>query len=661
MKGNLSVNKKTMKLKMICMLLLGALTLSAVACNTNDSSNTDTSNTAEQSIQTTEEATAEQATEKETDKNTVTEVVMLPEQEVKVISQNLLCDENTVADRATAMINSITALEPDSFGVQECVKAWANRIDSSLKDSYARVGVDCYGEDVGNFGTYVYYRKDKYKVIETDTFWMSTTPDVPSQYNNSANMMNRTCTWVILENIETGFRYVHVNCHLDWGDQTANVVQIQMVRNLILRFENMGYPVFATGDYNTKEGSVSYGQMLASESIADSRYVADKSTATISHYDNQASVDFCFVTQNKMQVLEFDIIHNVREGVKVSDHNGVYTYAKVASLPRQDHSNTLAEFSADTTVTCEKDAVSASRMTIRFPQAKSLDGSVADRYKVRFLTKGGEEIYSYVAHGNSYNPLQPLTATCRLSGGTIGERYVIEITPISIFGESGATISQEIEWIGVEPEEDVEISLEPDILNVVVEDNKVVDKTSNSYTLTQNGSVKISDGKMVFERAGNIRTSSLNAQYHKMTNGFTMSAHIVTSENLSGIAHYASNLHAGGFALYTQNGVMNFVVHNGANYVAATATVTSNTEYYVTGVFDGSKLYLYLDGALESTVDLGGAMKIPTVESAQFLCMGADANADGKGESNSQCTVYSVQIYSEILSDKDIASLYQSK
>ena len=660
MKGNLSVNKKTMKLKMICTLLLGALTLSGVACNTNDSGNTDTTNAVEQSIQTTEGATAEQATEKETEQKNDTEVVMLPEQEVKVISQNLLCDENTVSNRATAMINSITALEPDSFGVQECVKAWANRIDSSLKDSYARVGVDCYGEDVGNFGTYVYYRKDKYKVIETDTFWLSTTPDVPSQYNNTANVMNRTCTWVILENIETGFRYVHVNCHLDWADQNANVVQMQMIRSLILRFENMGYPVFATGDYNTKEGSVSYGQMLASELIADSRYVADKSSAIVSHYDNQASVDFCFVTQNKMQVLEFDIIHNVREGVEVSDHNGVYTHAKVASLPKQDHSNTFAEFSANTTITCEKDAVSASRMVIRFSQAKSLDGSVADRYKVRFMTKDGEEIYSYVAHGNSYNPLQPLTATCRLSGGTIGESYMVEIIPISIFGETGAAISQEIVWVGIEQEE-IETALEPDILNIVVEDNKVIDKTANKYSITQNGSVKISDGKMIFDRAGNVRTSSLNAQYPKMTNGFTLSAHIITSENLSGIAHYASNLHAGGFALYTQNGKMNFVVHNGSTYVSASATVTSNTEYYVTGVFDGSKLYLYLDGALEATVGLGGAMKIPTVESAQFLCMGADANADGTGESNSQCTVYSVQIYSNILSDKEIASLYQSK
>ncbi len=198
-------------------------------------------------------------------------------------------------------------------------------------------------------------------------------------------------------------------------------------------------------------------------------------------------------------------------------------------------------------------------------------------------------------------------------------------------------------------------------MNLSVNGNKVVDATNNNYTFTQNGSVEIADGKMVFKREGNVRTSALTVQYPKMTDGFTMSAHIVTSENLNGIAHYASNLHAGGFALYTQNGKLNFVVHNGSTYVSASATVQSNTEYYATGVFDGSKLYLYVNGTLEATVDLGGAMKIPTVESAQFLCIGADANADGKGESNSQCTVYSVQIYSKILSDKEVAYLYQNK
>lgn len=656
----MKLHNKPLFLKALCLFLLGTLPLTCISC---DTSKPDTDNTTLSTEQITEnkesDAPAASETEETTEPAEVIEtepIVMLPEQEVKVISQNLLCDEHTVSQRYSAMIQSFLAVEPDSIGVQECIKAWANRLDAKIGDKYARVGVDCYGEDTGNFGTYVYYRKDKYKPIASNTFWMSTTPDVPSQYNNAANMMNRTCTWVILENIKTGFRYVHVNCHLDWGDQTANVVQMQMIRSLILRFEDMGYPVFATGDYNTKEGLVSYGQMLASELIADSRYVAEKTTSTVSHYGNQSSVDFCFVTKNKMQVLEFDVMHNVRSDVEVSDHNGLFVHAKVSSLQKQEHSATIPQFTDDIAIEGKQDIVSAQRMEIAFAQARSADGSVADHYEVKLSASDGSVICETVAYGNSYRPLQPLTASCKLSGGDSDATYTVEITPVSIFGEKGTSITQDVKWLGVHVEEIAPPNA--DILDVSVQDGKVVDATSNGYEIKTLGKVTVTEDAMVFNKGGNIRTSTITSQYPKMTDGFSMEAVITTSNDLSPIAHYASNLHAGGFALYTQNGMLNFVVHNGTTYVPVTAKVEKNTKYHVVGVFDGTNLMLYINSELAGTVALDGAMKIPTVEGAKYLCFGADTNADGSGESPSQCTVYSVKIYSKILSDNEIVYVY---
>ena len=656
----MKMHRKSFILKAICLLLLGIMPLSCISCNTSPSDTDSTSAPGEQTTESNEITTAAQ-TEVETessDEHNTTPIVMLPAQEVKVFSQNMLCDEHTVSERDDAMIKSLLSIEVDSFGVQECIKAWANRLDSKLGDKYARVGVDCNGDNVGNFATYIYYLKDKYKVIASDTFWMSTTPDVPSVFNDSANMMNRTCTWAILEDVKTGFRYVHINCHLDWGDQNANVVQIQMIRDLMLRFEAMGYPVFATGDYNTKEGSVSYGQMLASELIADSRYVAKKTTNTVSHFANKSSVDFCFVSVEKMDVLEFDIMENTRYDVEVSDHNGVYTYASVYSLPAQKHDGTLVQFASDVTVTGKQDPLSQARMVISFPQARSADGMVANRYEVRMLTLDGEVVYSCTAYGNSYRSLQPLTASCILTKGAEGESYKLEITPISMFGEKGNTITQEIKWLGVEI--DTNAPTNPDIVDISVKDGEVVDSSPNGHVISQNGKVTVSENAMIFNKTGNIRTSSIKNQYAKMTDGFTLSARIKTGESLSEYAHFASNLHAGGFALYTLNGKMNFVVHNGSAYISVSAAVEKNTEYHAVGVFDGTKLYLYLDGVLAGSVDLNGQMAIPQVESAQFLCIGADANADGKGESNGQCTVYSVQIFSAILTEKEINHLYQN-
>ena len=83
------------------------------------------------------------------------------------MGQNLLTgNANSINSRADTMAEYFLSLNLDSIGVQECVEAWANALDARLTN-YARVGVECgSGKDKGSFATYVYYRKDKYRVIE---------------------------------------------------------------------------------------------------------------------------------------------------------------------------------------------------------------------------------------------------------------------------------------------------------------------------------------------------------------------------------------------------------------------------------------------------------------------------------------------------------------
>ena len=609
--------------------------------------------TTEAKVETTEAKV--ETTEKETETETeAPDPSKLPSQEVKVLSQNVLCDENTISRRATAMANSILAIMPDSFGVQECTKTWTKHLDIDLK-AYNRVGVDCMGNDLGEFSTYIYYLKDKYRVIDSSTFWMSNTPDVPSQFNDHVNVMNRTCTWAILENKTTGFRYVHVNCHLDWADASANLVQIQMIRDLILRFEEMGYPVFATGDFNSKEGTDSYKAMLSASSIADTRYVANKTTDVVSHYGNKGSVDFCFVTKNKMQVLEFDIIHNVRDGVEVSDHNGVYAYAVVQSLPIQDHSKTAVAFPEDAKINAVKDPRYGALMSVTFDQAKTLEGSVASSYEVVIRYENGTEFYSDTVYGSQYCIVQPTTVNFKLSDGISGHTYTIEITPVSIFGEKGEPITSTMEWVA-DPNAP-EPPPAPDVVDISVKDGKVIDSTENNIEITQLDTVSVTADAMVFNKEGIVRTSSLAGLYGKMIDGFTMEAVVTTTKELNPMAHFASNLHAGGFGLYTHQGLLHFRLHNGKEYISVTYSVEANTTYHVVGKFDGKNLVLYINGEKVNSVVLGGAMKLPTVAGAEFLCIGGDADAKGVGENRSQCTVYRVGIYSAVLSDSEIKAL----
>ncbi len=650
----MKINKKFAFCSVFCYILILATLLTFVSCEQKDSDETNT--TATTTTTTTTVPTPDSDPDPTPDPDPVQ---MLPAQELKILDQNVMCNTDSISARAPEMAAYLLASGADSIGVQECVSQWATILDQELGGKYARVGVDINGADKGWFATYVYYRKDKYRVIDTDTFWMSTTPDVPSKYSETVDM-NRTCTWVILEDIQTGFRYVHMNCHLDWMDKSVNVVQTQMIRNMMIRFAEMGYPVFATGDYNTPEGSISYGQMLSCELIVDSKHVAETTTDTPSHHGEGASIDYCFVTADNITVHEYDVIDHIHNGVEVSDHNGIYVHATVHSLPKQSHKDALPQFADGTEIQTTKSLAAATQMNIQFPQAKSADGWVAKHYDVKMYDSDGKFVYQTIAYANSNRPLQPLTVSTQLIGGMPGNNYQIRITPISVFGECGNTLIQTVTWLG-EPLVALPVDA-PDILDVSVKDGVVADASPNHFTISQNGSVNVTQNAMVFDKSGNIRTSLISdSEYAKMTDGFTMEVVLTTGNDIQSSLPYVCNHHAGGFGINCDGGRIAFSVHNGSSYIYTYASIEKNTTYHIVGIYDGTYVRIYLNGVFVAMEEVVGSMKIPTVDSAKFLCFGADSDASGNGEYPSEVTVYSTAIYSQILTDGQVLYLYQNQ
>ena len=78
------------------------------------------------------------------------EVDMLPEQEVRIVSINLLGDNKNTDARGELLADLINPLAPDSIGVQECRSAWENAMEHEFGDRYARVGLDCNGKHNGS-------------------------------------------------------------------------------------------------------------------------------------------------------------------------------------------------------------------------------------------------------------------------------------------------------------------------------------------------------------------------------------------------------------------------------------------------------------------------------------------------------------------------------
>ena len=135
-----------------------------------------------------------------------------------------------------------------------------------------------------------------------------------------------------------------------------------------------------------------------------------------------------------------------------------------------------------------------------------------------------------------------------------------------------------------------------------------------------------------------------------------------TGADVKADCRYASNHHAGGFAVTSGNGLLSFSIHNGSTYVSVQTTLQANTQYHIVGVYDGTYSYLFVNGTLAAVAELGGTMKAPTSDSATYLCFGADADATGNGEGGGgEMTLYSVALYSTPLSEGQALYLYQDQ
>lgn len=258
---------------------------------------------------------------------------------VKVMSYNVLVDWCTEYEGSevtnkydfTARMPKITKLfkdeKPDSFGVQECSLPIKQALMAGLAD-YDYVGtMDTGGENDANaFGTFIFYNKTKYKVVETKNFWLTATPDVVSTYPGSDRPRNGQ--WVILENLTTGEQYAHINVHVEWKTKASNTFGSKYTRKVMDQLAEKDIPVFCTGDFNVESDKYDTVEIMTKEgdvSIKDSQTVAKETVDTHStHFDVPGwKIDYIFVTDQKMDVEKYSQVGDYT----MSDHLGVKVIA----------------------------------------------------------------------------------------------------------------------------------------------------------------------------------------------------------------------------------------------------------------------------------------------------------------------------------------------
>jgi len=267
-----------------------------------------------------------------TSTNLATPVLSKESSHIRVMTFNIRYDEpqdkeNAWPNRKELVASVIRFHHADLVGVQEALASQLKDLDKLLAD-YSWVGVGrADGKAAGEFSA-ILYRKSRFKSLESSTFWLSETPQVPSAGWDAA--LPRIVTWVKLHDLQTGKIFFHFNTHFDHRGVRARNESARLLLDQIRQIAR-DLPVVVTGDLNFTESSDGY-QLLTrknsekSPALRDARYLSEHGhhgpTSTFNEFKALIpgrKIDYVFV-KGDIRVLQHGVLSDTWDGRFASDH-----------------------------------------------------------------------------------------------------------------------------------------------------------------------------------------------------------------------------------------------------------------------------------------------------------------------------------------------------
>ena len=253
----------------------------------------------------------------------------LEDSKISVMSFNIRYAEFT-ADRIDRVINLILKEEPDVVGLQEVTDAWKKVLGRRLAEKYEILG---HGRDADKTGeaVCVLYKKEAFNLLESNTLWLTDTPEKYSKHPDSSQ--ERIFTYQLLERKSDGQIFLHVNMHLDHKGETAREYQSQIVTAWIE--ENFGhqYPTVLTGDFNDVFESAALQVFVSEDYTVTNTYGENLRTFTGYNEEGGRTIDFCFVN-DMFPIVSYKVCEEKTDGEWISDHNAIV--AELILLPAYD-------------------------------------------------------------------------------------------------------------------------------------------------------------------------------------------------------------------------------------------------------------------------------------------------------------------------------------
>jgi endonuclease/exonuclease/phosphatase family metal-dependent hydrolase len=235
--------------------------------------------------------------------------------------------ENNWQYRRKMVCDVITKYSPDVLGMQEAFRFQLDEMNGILTE-YGEIGT---GRDGGTKGEYsaIYYRKNRFSVDASGTFWLSDTPATPSKH--WGNNYRRICTWARLHDRTARRSFYVYNTHLDHKSQPSRAKSVRLIMQVIQKRKRPD-PFIMTGDFNAGENN-SIIKYLKGKDPADPPALSVADTFRIVHPDAKIvgtgnrflgksdgqKIDYIFIPPNA-RTIQATIVRTNKNGRYPSDH-----------------------------------------------------------------------------------------------------------------------------------------------------------------------------------------------------------------------------------------------------------------------------------------------------------------------------------------------------
>ncbi|MFZ0391823.1 MAG: endonuclease/exonuclease/phosphatase family protein [Calditrichia bacterium] len=230
-------------------------------------------------------------------------------------------------EMAAAMLNRHRA---DISGLQEAQYSQIEDLQKRLPE-YDWFGVGRADGKTGGEFSPVFYRRDRLKLLEHHTFWLSATPQKPGSAGWDA-AFPRIVTWGKFRDKFVGTIFYFFNTHFDHAGAEARRMSAGLLLKKIGEIA-AGQPVIVSGDFNAVEGSPPYQIITAApDSISGGIHLKDAYYAsrippegplwTFHGFDTvkeRPRIDYIFINRY-IQVLRHQILPDRQKGLYPSDH-----------------------------------------------------------------------------------------------------------------------------------------------------------------------------------------------------------------------------------------------------------------------------------------------------------------------------------------------------